>query len=805
MLNDLRYAWRSLFKRPAFLVLVTLTLALGIGVNSAIFSFINGFLLRSLPYRDADMLVRITSVRGNEEGHLSMLELKDLREQVDVFESVAPYIPGAQYNYSGDGPPEELSAVLVSRDFFSVLGVPQLHGNTWPDYYDHERNFGVILSYELWKRRFGGDPNVLGRKITLDAAPFYTIYGVMPPDFNFPANTQLFRSIAINQRLPNYVDRDARLVYALARLKPGITTEQARAALNAFGKRLAQDYPNINTGLSFELKPLREFYVGDVRPYLYLLFGAVGFVLLIACTNVASLLLGQSLAREREIAVRLALGASRWQLIRQLLAESILLGTLGGLVGLASAWLWVNLLNSLIRDRLPSWIKVSIDWRVLLFTLVLSLLAGLIAGLAPAWQTSRPDINDLLKAGAKGSSGEKHYLRRALVVAEVALALVLLVGAGLMVRSFVRLQETDHGFNAERLLTLRVAVPWRKYSGDDGPEKQRLFFEQLLLRLKAIAGVEVAALTNNLPLTGEIQEGKATFTLEGQSATEQQKNPYINDLRVSPDYLRVMGIPLLQGRFLNEFDRTTTERVGVVSRRFAELAWPGQNPIGKRMKVGGIESKAQWTTIVGVAGDVKHERLTGENGLDLYVSCQQVLDSTMFLVLRTTVPPLTLAEQATREVWAIDPEQSTFDITTMDTIVANSIWQRRMSGTLILAFAGLALVLATVGIYGVMSHAIGQRTRELGIRMAMGATSSDVLRLVLSDGVKLIGFGVGLGLLGAFISSRIIRGLLYGVSSTDPLTFVFVPLFLFIVAIMACLIPARRATRVDPLVALRNE
>jgi predicted permease len=391
------------------------------------------------------------------------------------------------------------------------------------------------------------------------------------------------------------------------------------------------------------------------------------------------------------------------------------------------------------------------------------------------------------------------------VVAEVALALMLLVSAGLMVRSFVLLQETELGFDAERLLTLRVALPWRKYSDDDGPEKQRLFFQQLLERLQAMAGVEAVALTNNLPLTSETQEGKVTFTLEGQSAAEQQKNPYINDLRVSPDYLRVMGIPLLQGRFLNEYDQTTTERVGVVSRRFAELMWPGQNPIGRRMKVGGVESQSAWTTIVGVAGDVKHEQWAGESGLDLYVSCQQVLDSNMYLLLKTKVPPLTLSDQATRAVWAGDPEQSTFDIAAMDTRVADSIWQRRMSGALILAFAGLALVLAAVGIYGVMSHAVGQRTRELGIRIAMGATSRDVLKLVLSDGAKLIVFGVGLGLLGAFAAGRIMRGLLYGVSATDPLTFVLVPLFLFVVAIFACLIPARRAMRVDPLVALRNE
>jgi len=805
MLKDLQYSVRSLRKHPGFTLVVIITLALGVGVNSAIFSFINAFLLRSLPYREPERLVRITSVRANEEGRLSMLELKDLREQTNVFESVAPYIPGAQYNYSGDGPPEELSAVLVSREFFSVLGIPALQGTTWPESHDLERNFGIVLSHDLWRRRFGGDPNVLGRKITLDAAPFYTIYGVMPPEFNFPSDTQLFRSIAINPRLPNYTDRDARNVYALARLRPGISVEQANAELDNLSGRLAQDYPNINTGLSFRLKPLRDFYVGEVRPYLWLVFGAVGFVLLIACTNVASLLLGRSVGRRREIAVRTALGASRLRLIRQLLTECMLLGLLGGLIGLASAWLCVPLLSSLIRVQLPAWIKVGIDWRVLIFTLTLSLLAGLMAGLAPAWQTSRPDINELLKEGARGSSTSSHFVRQGLVVAQIALALVLLIGAGLMVKSFIRLQRTELGFKPDNLLTMRVALPWRKYADKEGPEKQRQFFQQLLQRLAAVAGVEAAALTSNLPLSGETKEGKTTFTIEGQSAAEQQRNPYLNDLRVSPDYLRAMGIPLLRGRFLTEFDTTKSERVGVISHRFADLAFPGEDAIGKRLKVGGVDSKAEWTNIVGIVGDVKHEQIASDGGLDLYASYQQVLDANMYIVLRTKVPPLTVADQATREVWASDPEQSTFNIVAMDTRVADTIWQQRMSGTLILTFAGLALVLSAIGIYSVMSYVVSQRTRELGIRIAMGATRRDVLRLIIFQGFKLIAFGVGIGLLGAFAVTRIMRGLLYAVSSTDPLTFLIVPLFLTAVAIIACFIPAHRATRVDPLVALRNE
>lgn len=804
MLRDLQYAVRSLRKRPGFASIVVATLALGIGVNAAVFSFINAFLVRPLPYANADRLVRIASVRANQENRLSMVELKDFREQTTVFESLGPYIPGAQYNYSGDGPPEELSAVLVSKEFFNVLGVAQLHGQVWPDSYDLERNFGVILSHDLWKRRFGGDPAVLGRKITLDAAPFYTVYGVMPPDFAFPANTQLFRSLAINPRFPNYTDRDARNVYVLGRLKPGLTVDQAQAELDVAGRRLEQDYPTTNTGLRFKVTPLRDFYVGDVRPYLWFLFGAVGCVLLIACTNVASLLLGRSMVRQREVALRTALGATRWRIIRQLLAESLVLSSIGGLLGLASAWLWIYAIGFLIRVQLPSWIKVGVDWRVVLFTLGTSLATGVVSGLLPALQVSRPDINKLLKEGSKGSSGATHYLRQALVVSEIAFSLVLLVGAFLMVRSFIRLQQTDLGFKAEQLLTMRVALPWRKYSTEDGPVKQRQFFEQLLQRLSSIPGVEGAAITSNLPLSGETQEGKTTFTIEGQSVVAQHRNAYINDLRVSPAYLRVMGIPLLRGRFFHDFDSTTTDRVGVINKRFAETVFNGVNPIGRRLKVGGPESTSQWTTIIGVVGDVKHEQVTDDSGLDLYVSYQQVLDSNMYLVMRTTVPPNLLADQATREVWASDPEQSTFDIAAMDTRVTDAIWQRRLSGALIFIFGVLALVLSTIGVYGVMSYLVAQRTRELGIRIAMGATPRQVLKLVIVQGAKLIGPGLGLGLLGAFVLARVMRSLTYGVSSIDPVTFVLVPLILGSVGLIASLIPAVRATKVDPLIALRN-
>ncbi len=803
--QDLRYAARTLSKQPGFTLVVMLTLALGIGANTAIFSFVNALLLRPLPYRDADRLVRVTALRGNEEGRFSMLELKDMREQLSSFESIGAYVPGAQYNYSGDGAPEEFSAVLATREFFDVMGVPLALGTVWPVEYDRERNFGVVLTHEVWKRRFGGDPNVLGRKITLDAAPFYTIYGVLPPHFNFPANTQLFRSIAINKLLPNYEERDKRNVYAVARLKPGVSVAQANAELSVFSQRLATIYPDLNKGLTFTLKPLRDLTVGDVRPYLWLLLAAVGFVLLIACVNVVNLLLTRSLAREREIAIRTALGAARGRLMRQLLTESVLLAGSGGVVGLAFAWLSVRGLKSLIRAELPSWVAIDLDGRVLVFTLVVSLLTGLLAGLAPAWQASKPDLNDLLKEGAKGSQGGRQQLRKALVVAEVALAMVLLIGAGLLVKSFARLQQTELGFHPQNLLTMRVALPWRKYNDEQGVERQRQFFQQLLARLSTLPGVEAAALTSNLPLAAERQEGKLTFTIEGQSADEQQRNPFANDLRVSPNYFPTMGIRLLKGRYLNDTDTAQTERVGVISERFAARVFPNQDPIGKRLKSGALYSDAQWTTIVGVVGNVKHEAIAGEGGYDLYVSYQQVNDANMYLLLRTKVPPHTLAAAATQAVWASDPEQSTFNLVTMDERIADTVWQRRLAGTLFLVFAALALALAGVGIYGVMAYTVGQRTREIGIRMALGASPRMVLRLIVGQGARLIALGLGIGVVIALLGGQIIKSLLYGVSSVDPLIYVVVLLVLAGVALLACWIPARRATQVDPMMALREE
>jgi putative ABC transport system permease protein len=494
------------------------------------------------------------------------------------------------------------------------------------------------------------------------------------------------------------------------------------------------------------------------------------------------------------------------RLIRLLLTESVLLAGIGGLFGLAFAFVGARFLKGLIRAELPTWVAIDLDWRALMFTLAVSLLTGLVTGLAPALQASNPDLNELLKEGAKGSQGEARLrLRKALIIAEIALSLTLLVGAGLLVKSFLRLRQTDLGFNPDNLLTMRVALPWRKYRGEQGLEKQKQFYDQLLNRLTHLPGVEAATMISNLPLASERQEGKLTFIVDGQSADEQQRNPFLNDLRVNPNYFQVMGIPLLAGRYLNEFDTENTERVGVVSQRLAERAFPNQNPIGKRLKVGNLFSESKWTTIVGVVRNVKHEEVSGDGGMDLYAPYQQAVDANMYLLLRTKVPPLTVADVATRAVWVGDPEQSTFNVTTMEARIADTVWQRRLSGALFLVFAGLALVLASIGIYGVMSYAVSQRAREIGIRLAMGAQPGDVLRLVIGQGAKLIAIGLALGLVAAFVAARLMTGLLYQVSAVDPLTYLLVSSLLAAVALVSCYIPARRSMKVDPIIALRVE
>lgn len=809
VLQDLRFAARTLFKRPGFSAIVILTLALGIGANSAIFSFVNALLLSPLPYQDAERLVRIQSQRGSETGMLSLLEILDLKEQAKFFDGFASF-RNTQYNITGGGPPEALRAAVVNWNLFELLGVKPLLGATWPASHERISIFEIVLSYDVWQRRFGGDPNIVGQKIMLDAAP-YEVLGVMPPGFRFPLDADLYRRVPPG----DFNSRASRESGLIAKLKPGVTQAQAQAELDALANRWQQSYPDTNTKVTLKLTPLRELYLGQAGAYLWLLLGAVGVVLLIACVNVASLMLTRALAREREFAVRAALGADRKRLLAQMLTESLLLTLTGGVLGIGLAFVGIRLLTTLLRLDLPAWMQIGLDARVLGFTFLLALLTAVLTGLWPALQASRPNLNETLKEGGKSSASTKSLrARRLLVTAQIALALILLVGAGLLLQSFARLQQTELGFDARNLLTLKVDPPWSRYKY---VHQTAPFYRRVVEEIERLPGVTAVAWNDSLPLAGQdVRAGanKLTFEIEGQPRNEQERNPFVNAQIVNHAYFTALGIPLRQGRYFTAHDTADSVRVAVISEAFAARLWPQQSPLGRRLRLGqrnqnyrpaDAPPEEPWYEIAGVVGNVRQRDLTAEVGLDVYLCDQQEFSPESYLAIRTTSAPLTLAEAVKQAVWRVDPEQSVFDIRTMDERVLHTIWQQRLTGVVFALFATLALVLAAVGIYGVMSYAVSQRTNELGIRMALGAQPRDVLKLVLGEGLKLALLGAGIGLICALALSRLAKHLLYGVSASDPLIYLLVLALLSVVALLACYLPARRATRVDPLTALRNQ
>ncbi len=807
--QDLRYAFRSLSKKPGFTFVVALTLALGIGANTAIFSFVNALLLTSPPYREPDRIVRLMSHRGAETGKLSLLEVEDLNRHARLFEGFASF-RASQYNVTGGGPPEAIMASINSWNLFDLLGVKPLLGGTWPQSHERQSVFNIVLSHNVWQRRFGGDPNIVGRKILLDAAP-YEVLGVMPPGFDFPLDTGLYRRVPPG----DFDSRSIRESGVIARLKPGVTIEQAQAELDRLAREWEQAYPDTNAGVRLAVSPMREHWIGGASAYLWLLFGAVSFVLMIACVNVINLMLSAAIAREKEMAIRAALGAGRARLIRQMLIESLSLTLMGGLLGFGLAAVCVKLMSNLLRFDMPSWMKVGVDHRALIFTFVVSVVAGALAGLVPALRASKPDLNETLKEGGKSSSGGANLrARRLLAPAQAALALMLLIGAGLMMQSFSRLQRVELGFDPDRMLTMKMDPPWSRYGV---VEQTAPFYRRVVEEVERIPGVEATAFNDSLPLAGQdVSEGanKLTIEIEGQPRSEQERNPYVNAQIVNHGYFLAMKIPLLAGRSFDERDQTQTERVVIINERLAERFWPGQNPLGRRIRLGrrsenyrldGNPKEEPWKVIAGVSGNVRQRGVLGETGLDVYLCDQQEFSPESYLAVRAKVEPLTLTEAVKRAVWKVDPEQSVFDIQTMEQRVLNTIWQQRLAGVVFALFAGLAMALAAVGIYGVMSYSVSQRTREIGVRMALGARVPDVLKMVLRDGLKLTMIGVAIGLIAALAMAQLMKSLLYGVGAIDPLTFIGAPALLAATATIACWIPAWRAARTDPLTSLRIE
>lgn len=810
LLQDIRYAFRGLIKNPAFTAIAVFSIALGIGANATVFSVVNATLLKTLPYKEAERIVLtwgLTAGEGslNERNQISATDVADYRSQNNVFEDITTYT-GWMPVLSGAGETERIPAIQVGDGFFNIMKGEPILGRTFTAEEQQDgKDFVIVLGYGLWQRHFGGDAAIVGKSVLLNSRP-YTVIGVMGADFRPLPSTlvtpesQLYRPVAESY---DNDQRDARHLRAIARLKSGVSIQQAQADLSGIAEHLEQTYPQTNKGYGVHLVTLSDDTLGGIKPALLMLLGAVVFVLLVACANVGNLLLARSTARQKEIAIRTALGAGRKQIIQQLLIESLLLALTGGIVGLLFALWGTSLVESFTTQIHPLLKNIQMDWRVLGFTFGLSVLTGIIFGLAPALQTSKKtDLNEALKEGGRNSSNgaSRNRLRSALVIAEVAMTLVLLVGAGLLIKTIFRLQAVNTGFNPQNVLTMNLGLPQIKY-----PKKENVvsFYKQVVDRVEMLPGVKAAGISSVLPLSGNF-DGRA---LAIEDYPKPQGEEISVDLYVvTPDYLQAMETTVLQGRALTEQDGETTAKVALINETMARELWAGVSPLGKRIKFPGSEKNPQeWREIIGVVSDVSQYALDEKAPRQIYLPHTQFPTSFNTLVVKTNSDPEKLAAAVRNEILAVDKDQAAFNVTSLEKLYAGSIALRRFFMVLLMVFAGLALSLASIGIYGVISYSVNQRTREIGIRMALGAHHRDVLQLVIKQGMMLAIFGVMTGLVAAFALSRLMESLLFGISATDAMTFTIVALILTGVALVACLVPALRATKVDPMIALRYE
>jgi predicted permease len=807
--QDLRFGLRTLAKNPGFTIVAVLTLALGIGANTAIFSVVNAVLLRPLPYPQPDHLVKVWGTFAgiglpNDQNWISAPEFKDLESQNKSFSQIAA-IDSANVNLMINGTPQRMLGYLVSPSFFPMLGVqPKLGRAFLPEESEPGRDKVVLLSYGLWQRGFGGEQSIIGKKINLNGIG-YTVVGVMPAAFQYPDNADMWGplSFAPTDLGPN--NRGNHGLEVLARIKPELTLAQARSDMKAVTQIVEdqnRNYPYAKYQFAFTFTPLLAEMVSDIQTALWILTGAVGLVLLIACANVANLLLVRASAREREIAIRMALGASRWRLIAQLLTESVLLSLIGGVAGLLLARWGLRALVTLSSTIFPRVAAASMDGTVLAFTMLISLGTGIIFGIAPALQSSVDVKHDALKEGGRGSTANSfsQRLRHALIVGELALSLILLNGAGLLLKSFLRLQEVDAGFRPDHVLTMRISLPEAKYSK---PEQIRAFFNEVTDRVSKLPGVQAVGAVSSLPLSGSGSSG--TTTIDTHAVPPDQASPEADWRVVTPGYFKAMGIELVSGRYFEDRDSDQALPVAVVDETMAKTYWPNEDAAGKRLHRGGAKSKAPWMNIIGVVRHVRYRTLEAQSRTEVYFAEAQRPTESLSLAIRTSSDPSTFAPAVQKEIQAVDPEQPIFQVRTMEELLHSSLERRRLSLLLLGIFAGAALLLGAVGIYGIMSYWVNQRSHEMGIRMALGAGRMDVLRLVLRQTFFLAGVGVALGLVGSLALARLIEGLLFDVKSYDPVTFMLVAATLGGVALLASFIPAQRATSVDPMVALRYE
>jgi putative ABC transport system permease protein len=806
--QDLRYGFRTLLRKPGFTIVAIIALALGIGANTAIFSVINSILFRPLAYHDPDRLVTINHdyPKINLKASVSAIGYTHYRDHARSFESVAA-LTGGSFNLTGVGDPERLNASPVTHNFFSTLGVKAVQGRVFlPEEDQPGRNKVVVLSHDFWQRRFGGDPGLVNKNITLNDES-YTVVGIMPPIFQFGREmgqvVDLWTPIAFTPEQLNFNRLTFENLFVIARLKPGVTIQQAQAELDTIASNLRQQYmpgaDRSNWGLTTQF--FRELVVGDIRLALWMLMGAVSLVLLIACANVANLLLARASDRQKEIAIRTALGAGRWRVVRQLLTESVLLSVSGGAIGLLLAWWGISALVKVNEVQIPRANEIGLDWLVLAFALGVSLLTGILFGLVPALQVSKTDLHETLKEGGRtGASGARGWIRGALVVVEMAMALMLLIGAGLLIRSFWHLQKVNPGFAPHNVLTMSLALPQTKYRE---PVQRTNFYKEALQRIRSLPGVQSAGATSILPMSGNNSSG--SFRIEGREVPQGQSLPHGDRWAATTDYFSTMKIPIIRGRYFDDRDTMDSQPVAIIDETMARKYWPNEDPLGKRISFQGGQNNPIWREIVGLVGHVKHKGLEGESRVQYYIPHTQMQNPNMFLVVRTNGDPSSLTGAVRSAIRGFDKDLPVYRVKTMEQFVADSMAQRRFAMTLLGIFAAVAMVLAAVGLYGVMSYSITQRSHEIGIRMALGARAADVLRLVIGQGMLLAVIGVAIGIAGAFALTRLMANLLFGVKASDPMTFAAIAAVLTLVALLACFVPARRATKVDPMVALRYE
>ena len=808
-----------LAKSPGFTLAAVLSLAIGIGANTSVFSIINALLLRPLPYQDADQLVILWNRSPGlniTEDWFSTAQYFDIKNGHHGFEQVAIAI-GGNYNLTSQGEPERVGTIRVSSNLLPMLGQAAALGRVFtPDEDLPGKPATALLSYGMWLRHFGADPKMIGKSVTLNGLP-YEVVGIMPRAFTLPREVlptldgaeQADVLLPLPMPLDAAQNRDHEDYNIMGKLKPGVSITQARAEMDTITARLRHDYPQVyppNGGLTFGIVPLLEQVVGDVRPTLFVLLGAVGFVLVIACANVANLLLARAVARQKEIAIRAALGASRFRIVRQALTESVLLSVCGGACGVLLAFLSLHWIHVFGPKSVPRINDIGIDKVALAFTFTLSVFSGAVFGLVPAIRVSRLDLHTTLKDENRGTSGASavwgrgHNLRRTLVISELALCVMLLIGSGLLIRSFMRLQNVSPGFDANNVLTLELTMSGPRYKD---PQVVVATYRQLWNRLEGLPGVTASGAVTALPLSQMFAWGP--ITVEGRVPPPGENFINVDERMVSGHYFEAMGIPLRSGRFFNEQDTSTSPKVVIIDEYMAQQLWPNQDPIGRRIHFGGIADKAPWQTVVGVVGRVKQYTLDSDSRIALYLPHTQYPTRAMNVVLRSGADPATLASAVKQQIHELDNDLPLYNVRTMNQRLDESLARRRFSMLLLGLFACVALALATIGTYGVMAYLVNQGTREIGIRIALGATQRTIVRLIVWKGLALALCGIAFGLAGAFVLARLMRSLLFGVSPSDPLTFVLFSLLLTLITLLASYIPAHRAARIDPIVSLRDE